>query len=236
MKSRRPSAEKGGFFPALALETSTRPGSAAIALSEREVFFTEISGGGDLSSHLVPALDELRRRAGLDPDEIRLTVLGTGPGSFTGLRSGAAAAAVLSAYIPAPLAAVPSLEGCPLLSRHPSLALCLDALRGDVQGQIFREGEPTGPPFLASPRDFAARLEGEGFLAGSAAARLKEEGLLPPGWTLLEGEDWTPRADHLLRRGILYAERGRLADPAGIEILYLRPSAAAERRRKDSAR
>ncbi len=232
MKSARPSAEEG-FFPALALETSTRPGSVALAVSEERFLLRFLPGGGDLSSHLLPALDEIAREGGVAPGGIRLVVLGTGPGSFTGLRSGAAAAAILAAYIPAPLVAVASLEGSPVPASHPSAALCLEALRGEVQGGIFREGELLSPPFLAAPGEFAARLPGEGgILAGNAAARVVESGKVPPGWTLLEGEDWTPRADILLRRGLLYARKGAFTPPGEARLHYLRPSAAVEKKRR----
>ncbi len=231
MKSARPSGE-GSFFPALALETSTRPGSVALALSESSFLFKSLPGGGDLASHLLPALDSLAAEAGVEPGRIRLIVLGTGPGSFTGLRSGAAAAAVLAAYIPAPLVAISSLEGSPILSSHRRAALCLDALRGEVQGGVFEGGAPLFPPFLAKPAEFAARIEGEeGVLAGNAAPRVHATGRVPPGWTLLEDADWTPRADLLLRRGLHYAGKGEFTPPEDIRLLYLRPSAAAEKKR-----
>ncbi len=236
MKSARPSAEEttrgNSLFPALALETSTRPGSVALALSQDRLLFRPLPGGGDLASHLLPALDSLAREAGVEPGEVRLVVLGTGPGSFTGLRSGAAAAAVLSAYLPAPLVALSSLEGSPILSSHRRVALCLDALRGQVQGGVFQEGAPLFPPFLADPAEFAARIEGEeGVLAGNAASRVFATGKVPPGWTLLEDADWTPRADLLLRRGLTYARKGAFTPPQDIQLLYLRPSAAAEKKR-----
>ena len=233
MQSARPSAE-GSLFPALALETSTRPGSVALALSEEDVVFLALPGGGDLSSHLVPALDRLTAGAGLEPGDIRLIVLGTGPGSFTGLRSGAAAAAVLAAYIPASLVTLPSLEGSPILTDHRNVALCLEALRGEVQGEIFREGVPVSPPFLASLEEFASRLEGGGVLAGNAAFRLAESGLLPSGWSVPAGEEWIPRADHLLKRGLAGARKGTFTAPEEISLLYLRPSAAVEKRRRGS--
>jgi tRNA threonylcarbamoyladenosine biosynthesis protein TsaB len=89
----RPGARPG---PLLVIDTATRRSVVALgdaggllAVSVREV-------GHRPGSHLVGQLAETLERAGRDLDAIGAVAVGTGPGSFTGLRVGLAAAKTLA--------------------------------------------------------------------------------------------------------------------------------------------
>jgi len=222
------------FLPAAAIETSRRPGSVALALAAGGIQCSPLSTQADPAGAILPALDRLVRAAGLEPGALRLIVLGAGPGSFTGLRAGAAVAAVLARFLPAPLVALPSLEGSPLLLRTGNAALCLDALRGQVFGAFYLEGRQVSAPALLSPEEFAARLArfapaGEGFLGGDGLGLLDARCPGSAGWSRTE-EEWEPRADLLLRRALDRAARGEFTAPEELEPLYLRAAAAEEAR------
>ena len=239
MQSRGPKAEPAPLHPAAAIETSRRPGSAALALETGEMLLAELPAGGDQAAQLFAALESLTGRAGIAPGAIALVVVGLGPGSFTGLRAGAAAAATLASFLPARLVALPSCAGTPLAREGGWRAICLDALRGQVQGAIYEDGMERQPPLLAKPEAFGRLLAGRigpageepGLVGGDGVELLERAGALPPTWRKAAAPDcWVPRADLLLREGVQLARRGGSRPPEGLEPLYLRPSAAEEGR------
>ena len=197
-----------------------------------------LSAGVDQAGDLFPALESLVNANGIEPGALRLVVLGTGPGSFTGLRAGAAVTTVLARFLPAPLVARPSLEGSPLLLRNGHVALCLDALRGQVHGALYLDGREVIAPSLLQPGPFLALLKRHapaGVLGGDGLALLEAEGGVPKGWEAAE-LGWEPRADLLLERGLDHALRGEFSAWNELEPLYLRAAAAEEVRSARSSR
>ena len=98
------------------------------------------------------AADELLRSAGLDPRELDAIVVGTGPGSFTGIRIGLATARGLALGLGLPVAGVSTLHA--FAGGRP----VIDARRGEV----FTDG-----PVVARPEDLdvaGSRLIGDGAL------------------------------------------------------------------------
>lgn len=106
-----------------------------------------------------------------DLDRIAVTV---GPGSFTGLRVGIAAARGLALATGHPLVGVGNLaihaaSARALAPGGPLLAVTA-AGRGDLYGQWFAaDAIPSGPPRAALPEDFAAECDASAVLAGSGA-------------------------------------------------------------------
>lgn len=70
----------------LAVETSNRIGSVAIALGDRILAETAFSGPMRHSAELFPAIHSLLDRFSRKPREIEHIYISVGPGSFTGLR------------------------------------------------------------------------------------------------------------------------------------------------------
>src|SRR5688572_21669057 len=62
-----------------------------------------------LSRDLMPALDELRARAGAGWDDVQAVAVGLGPGSYTGLRIGVVTAKALAWASNRPLLGISSL-------------------------------------------------------------------------------------------------------------------------------
>ena len=242
MPSASPSADrerKGPeeFLPALAIETSRQPGSVALAPTGGGIHHLELPDRGDLAAQLLPAMDELCRRTETDRRSLALVVVGIGPGSFTGLRAGVAVAATIAAWQQVPLVALPSFAGSSITTRPGLTAVCLDALRGEVQGAIYLDGRELLPPTLTDGADFVARLEEfrreraeDGLIGGNGVVNLAAAGGLPEGWTEYREKVWEPRADLLLERGMEKAGQSEWTEPERVEPLYLRPSAAEERR------
>ncbi|MGI9627328.1 MAG: tRNA (adenosine(37)-N6)-threonylcarbamoyltransferase complex dimerization subunit type 1 TsaB [Longimicrobiales bacterium] len=93
----------------LALETSWDVGSVAVALEGRVVsrrFLTERSAHG---AHLVGAVGEALDEAGIGPPEVTALAVGSGPGSFTGVRIAGATGKGLAGALGIPLFAGSSL-------------------------------------------------------------------------------------------------------------------------------
>lgn len=70
----------------LALETSSRMGSVAIAIGEKMLAETTFSGPARHSAEIFPAIQQLLDRFGRKSQEIEHVYISVGPGSFTGLR------------------------------------------------------------------------------------------------------------------------------------------------------
>ncbi len=121
-----------------------------------------------------------------------------GPGSFTGLRVGLAAARGIALAVGVPCIGVTSLEALAFAADAgrqgapaPLLAV-LDTRRGDLYAQIFKvDGTPAGGPFLAQVEDLPARLSKAGvrlpevLIVGDVAVSVRRDlGLDAPCATL----------------------------------------------------
>lgn len=95
----------------LAIDSSGMPASVAVCedgtlMAEYTVNFKRTH-----SQTLIPMLDEVRNLLELDLDRVDAIAVAGGPGSFTGLRIGSAAAKGIGLALNKPLIHVPTLEG-----------------------------------------------------------------------------------------------------------------------------
>lgn len=115
--------------------------------------------GREQAAMLLPAIAGTLERAGVARREVSLIAVTVGPGSFTGVRVGLAAARGLALALGVPLAGVTTtatlLEQADAANRLAVAAI--DTHLGDWFCAI-REGEQA--PFLASTEALAARIEG----------------------------------------------------------------------------
>jgi len=248
----------------LAIETSALAGGAALGASEP---------GGDLVEKLFgegrrhcvglfPAICDLLAEAGASARDLSAVAVSVGPGSYTGLRIGVAAAKSLAWSLGIPLACVSSLEalGAEALAEgadHARLVPVVDARQGQVYWAEFEPAE--GPDALrrlscdqVSPaavlgeraRGAGGRGAGPGtLLFGTGAAACREalgddiEGL---SFADAPAAPAPRRVLDIGRRMIAAGEvagAGGGADVHAVAPVYLRPSAAetqgAETQRKE---
>jgi tRNA threonylcarbamoyladenosine biosynthesis protein TsaB len=151
--------------------------------------------------------DELLRAAGLGPADLEALVVGTGPGSFTGLRIGLATARGLALALGVPVAGVSTLDA--LAAGTPGALPVLDARRREI---FTLEG---GTPRCLRPEEL--ELEPGTVCVGGGALRYR---------ALLEelGATIPPRGD---RAHVPHARlHAQLADDFGpaelVEPIYLR--------------
>jgi len=97
-----------GFL--LAFDTSTPLGSVAVSAGTDVLARTELRKQGTHSSDLLPKIHATLEECGVDPGELSGLVVGSGPGSFTGVRVAAATAKGLAQALEIPLWPVSSLE------------------------------------------------------------------------------------------------------------------------------
>src|SRR5262249_7740159 len=89
------SARARGARMILALETATDRASCAGGRSEAEAVETSVSGARRHAASLLPMVNAVLDKAGAGIDDLTAVVVADGPGSFTGLRVGAAVAKAL---------------------------------------------------------------------------------------------------------------------------------------------
>jgi tRNA threonylcarbamoyladenosine biosynthesis protein TsaB len=151
--------------------------------------------------------EELLDHAGAEPRELSRLVVGTGPGSFTGMRMGLAAARALAFALDLELAGVSTLAA--LAAGKPGALPVVDAGRREVFTLV------DGAPAVVSPGELG--LEHGTMCVGDGAVRYRE---------MLEslGAEVPPRESELhLPRARFHAELARdFADPEAVEPLYLR--------------
>jgi len=194
----------------LAFDTATRVATTAL-VRDGEVL-------GERVSRAVGVLadaDDLLREAGARRGELTGLVVGTGPGSFTGLRLGFAAARGLAFALELPVAGVSTLHA--LAAGAPGALPVIDAGRREV---FTLDGEE---PVCAAPG--ALELEPGTVCVGDGALRYRE---------LLEtnGAEVPPDADerHLPRARFHAALAGDFGPADAVEPMYLRLPDAERKR------
>ena len=186
----------------LAFDTATGVATSAL-VRDGEVL-------GERASRAVRVLadaEELLEEAGAEPRELNRLVVGTGPGSFTGVRMGLAAARGLAFALDLRLAGASTLDA--LAAGAPGALPVVDAGRREVFTLV------DGNPAVAAPGEL--RLEPGTTCVGDGAVRYRE---------VLEalGATIPPRDSELhLPRARFHAELAHeFLDPETVEPLYLR--------------
>ena len=120
----------------LAIDTATDIASIAVSAGS-ETVARSIRGARQHAAKILPLVHEVLTLARLSLKDISGIVVGDGPGSFTGLRIGWAAAKGLAHERQLPLVAIPSLLGAAHAAGVNVAAGCYDALRGEVFGAVY---------------------------------------------------------------------------------------------------
>lgn len=229
---------------AVALETSSRPSSIAISVDGGAPQLTVLDDAHSHASDLLPLLSNLVREAGGTPADVDRVVVGTGPGSYTGLRVGCATALGLSIGLEATRAApldligIPSFEALAYAALEPGeqAVAVRNAFGGSVYAATYSR-TANGLKEISGPACYV--LADAGFFLKSESIWLADEGALKA-----IGDSVPPRSDirsHRPEASALLALSAHIdsnADsshprkgPDAIKPLYLRPFEAKLRRR-----
>jgi tRNA threonylcarbamoyladenosine biosynthesis protein TsaB len=204
--------------------------SVAVSLDEEVVAEERIATMHGQAEELLPLVDRAMREAGQMAGALDLVVATVGPGSFTGIRVGLAAARGIALATGARLIGVTSFEAVAVLAvrndwpETRSLLVALESRREDFYVQFFDpHGDALGEPAAIMPffiREAVAEAIGANplLIAGDAAQRAAAALEQRPDTVVLE--DSAPGAVGALRAGLRLLRFGKAADVP--RPLYLR--------------
>lgn len=211
--------------PVLAMDTSMGACSAAVAVAGAVTARRLAACRSGHSELLMGMIADVLAEAGLTYADIARLAVTVGPGSFTGVRIGLAAARALALSLDKPLIGVTTLEAMATdaakahhLAEGTRLQLLIDARRGEAYGQDFLCGAnwpdltPASAPRLVTVADFRSQPLPD-VRAGSAAALVADDGA-----RILEG----PEAPDAAVVALMAASRPVPAPYAAPGPLYLR--------------
>ena len=123
----------------LGIDSSGLVASVAIVEDDRLVAEYNLQYKITHSQTLLPMLEEIRNRIHLDMQTIDAIAVAAGPGSFTGLRIGAATVKGLGLALGKPIIPVPTLEGMAYNCYGTDLLVCpiMDARRNQVYTSLY---------------------------------------------------------------------------------------------------
>lgn len=145
----------------LALATVTEMCSAAVWTEGQVLASDQSLLGAKHAEKLLPMISRVMKRAGIEFAELDRIAVAKGPGSFTGIRIGIAAARGLALAASKPLSGVNSLDAMAhgICSGGRPILAVLDAKRGQVYVQSFApDGVPLSEARVIKPTDIVALL------------------------------------------------------------------------------
>jgi tRNA threonylcarbamoyladenosine biosynthesis protein TsaB len=225
---------KGSGPVILAIDSAGLACSAVVAVGDTILSAERVETRHSQAEALMPMVDAAMRKAGLPPAALDLVAATVGPGSFTGIRVGLAAARGIALATDAQLVGVSSFEAVaaglaqglapPDCGDVQFLLIALESRREDLYVQLFAiPWNPVGPPASMMPAALgeavnaavgSARL----LIAGDAAQRAAL--VLSNCADTIIVEDSAPDAVGVLRAGLHRWRSGAVEAP---RPLYLRP-------------
>jgi tRNA threonylcarbamoyladenosine biosynthesis protein TsaB len=230
-----------GHVLTLALDTSSAAGSLAVLRDERVIGTVSTWTNEIYSSRMFRHVDFLLAELSLGLRDFDLFAVAAGPGSFTGLRVGLAAAKGWAEVYQKPIAAVSALEAIAAQSHSQASVVVpvLDAHRGQVYFGVYRRLVAPdsrlaldGDECVMTPEEFLISLDAH--LESSAYVMIAPEPELIQGSAsrneTRHGADRTIRvqqasailAPHIGRLGYQRALRGEMVDALTLDANYVR--------------
>jgi tRNA threonylcarbamoyladenosine biosynthesis protein TsaB len=224
----------------LAIDTSLAAGSVA-ACAAAATAARPLPTPGEHARLLATALREAAAELGWEIGAADLVAVVRGPGSFTGLRVGVAAAKGIAWASGARLVGVSGFDAIAWKTAHAidiagrGLEIAYDAGRGDVYAATATpssraaNGWHVGAARLVTAATWLASLPHGAFVAGPALAGLSDRLSSRPDLVVVPQGCWTPDATAAAAIARAEAATGRTDDPALLVPEYLRPSYAEDR-------
>jgi len=132
----------------LAVETSSRIGSVAIALGEKILAETAFSAPIRHSAEIFPAIGDILDRFGRKPDQIDQVHISVGPGSFTGLRIAVTLAKTMHLANAAKIIAVDTLDviaaNATYYIKEENTTITFHSERSEVEDPLSLSSTPIG--------------------------------------------------------------------------------------------
>ena len=183
----------------LSLDTATDTATACLWRDGEVLAESATAGRSTAAQHLLDDVDHLMRAAAVEPSQLDAIVVGTGPGTFTGLRIGLASARALGFALSVPVHGVGTLDA--LLCGDGVDVACIDARRGEV----FCAG-PGIEPQVIDPAALASLLPAGATVAGDGAVRYRE--VLEGAGARIPPDDSPLHVPHARHHAALHATAG----------------------------
>ncbi|MCI5222161.1 MAG: tRNA (adenosine(37)-N6)-threonylcarbamoyltransferase complex dimerization subunit type 1 TsaB [Candidatus Electrothrix sp. AR4] len=238
----------------LSLETATGCGSVALTKGgvHNGKLLAEATAQPEIthSRRLLGSVDWVMQAADVDWSDLDGVAISLGPGSFTGLRIGMAAAKGIVFAAKAPLIGVQTLDAialsCPVIDRP--LWCLLDARKQEVYAACYQAGgnllnglpERCGLIEAVRPELLVEKIQQPALLAGPGLLEYHDLFAQVSGLQLIPPPLSSPSAKcSAARKPILAAEHlalGDIVDPATIAPMYVRASEAEVNLQKKAGR
>jgi tRNA threonylcarbamoyladenosine biosynthesis protein TsaB len=220
----------------LALDTSSPTGSLAVLRDEKVIGVVSTLAEETYSSRMFRHLEFLLQELSLKLTDFDLFAVAAGPGSFTGLRVGLAAAKGWAEVYDKPVVGISVLEAIAAQSNSSAgvLVAASDARRGEVYFGVYRRGKGAlaleGEECVARPEEF---LQAIGARPGSSEFAIVSPSpeVLSSALSRIEMEHVPmPRVERVSnvlapvigQLGFLRAKRGDVADALTLDANYIR--------------
>lgn len=213
------------------IDTATSQVSVAVGGHEGVLASTQSLRGRQHAEVLTPAIEFTCKQARIELSEISVVAVDLGPGLFTGLRVGVAAAKAMAYALDVPMIGVSSLDLLAFPVRFTSrlIVAAVDARRGELFYAFYRQVpggvQRLGDHRVGSPDDLASELMASGeecLLVGDGAVRYREvfDGLKK--CEIVEEGFSYPSAGSLVLLAHARALREQWVKPWDLQPLYLR--------------
>lgn len=209
----------------LGIESSGERGGVALLDGERVLGTRLFEKGMVHGREIAPSIEAILKDAGLEAGAIDLIACDIGPGSYTGLRVGLAAAKGFALALKKPLIGIASLDAMADAARDLARVLCpaIDAKWGQIYGAVYEDGRRVTEYLAEKPDVFVTRIPKDALVLGDA---LDAYGGLFRDRPRGPRELWDPKPETVARLGRRLLESGVRHDAATLVPLYLRPTEA----------
>ncbi len=214
----------------LAIDTSTR--TASVALAHPNALLVEHTwlAGQHHTQHLLPVVQAALAQAGVTLSDVTLLAVATGPGSFNGLRVGIATVKAFAATLGLPIVSATALEVAAYAQAASPYPVCAiqDAGRQELAWAIYlgpaAAWRQVAPEQISTPDGLARKLRGRTILTGEIPdwalpglqATIGDRAIMAAPATRVR------RAGLLAELGFQRQADGRTEDINSLEPLYLR--------------
>lgn len=207
----------------LLIDTSSNMPVVALNKNDKTLIYKYLDYKKELSSALFPTIVELLENAKISSNDLKFIAIGKGPGSYTGLRSGASAAKALAYGLNIPIVGFCSLK-CFLPSQKGLFFSIVDAKSGGVyllEGIKNESVVYKGDPILLSLDQLESYLSKGHYIASPDIEALKKK---LSHLKINEERFMTafPDVDHLARLVFYKLQNNNSNSLEKLNILYLR--------------
>lgn len=215
----------------LAIDTSTKYVSLAIAKKDKVVASFHRDLEQQHCARLIPEIDRLLKKAKLRLRDIDCIAFSAGPGSFTGLRIGAATVKGLALATKIKIVGIPTLDvlAYNVKESRRLIVPVVDAKRGNVYASIYTFKNGRSRRYMKysvlPAAELLKKIKGDAIFLG--------DGLIPYKKTIEDNfkfkaefaaeKDWHPRVATVARLGYELAKKKRFEEPDKFVPMYLYP-------------